>query len=420
LDEATLVSTNALDFDGATWGMARLNVHGNVPLSISETGITYMLIGDASIENMVTDAFTPAAPVTMQALVGANLRSIPSTDGRVVASAPAGAALTASGLSADGQWAYVTIDDTVAWVSLQIVIPTEGDLATLPTVTNDTRTNMQNFALTTGTESSECSEESPSMLLMQAPAGVSAIVEANGAPLRFTDTVVLRTLADNSLQAFVLSGSATAGVVSVPPGFTVSAPLNSAGLSTGSSWAGLRPMTADERGFLSILQQTPEATLYTAVAVPTQEEIAATLRSVNQAAGSAGTTVAATGGAGCSGFRPTSPLDGLAFGPTTFYWDGVGNASQYRVNVFTDGELAYSETIDALSTTTTFDTATAFIGDGTSYGWNVEAISNSQVTCTTGTVTLLREAAAQTAGSGGGGGGDNGGGGNDCGWGGCQ
>ncbi|MEL6270947.1 MAG: SH3 domain-containing protein [Chloroflexota bacterium] len=420
--DAPSVTTAPLDLDVPEWGMARVNVHANVPLSVSETGLAFMLIGDATLEDAVPEAnaFMPADPVALQALVGSNLRSFPSTDGRVLASAPAGAELLADGRTAAGDWVHVTFEDTVAWVSTSIVVPTDGgEISSLPVFGDNAQTPMQSFVFTNGTEASACSDESPSMLVMQTPDTVNAEITANGMDIQFTDTIALRMLPDNVMQLVTLSGAANASRISVPPGFTMSVALNADG--TGGAWTNLRPITGEERGFFGVLELMPDTGLYTALSVPTADDVAATLRTVNQAAttttvnNSAATGTSAASGS-CEGFRPTSPLDGLAFGSTDFYWDGTGEATQYRVNVFTDGELARSETIDAFSTTTTIDTSTGGIGDGLSYSWNVEAIADGQTVCTTGTVTLLRSAAAQSAGGGdggGGGGGDN----NQCNWG---
>jgi hypothetical protein len=421
LTDLQSVTTAPLDLDAEQWGMARLNVHANVPLMVSETGLTYVLIGDATIENAVdgTTAFVPASPVTIQALVGANLRSAPSTDARVVESAAAGTQLMASGISADGGWVYVTTESGVAWVSTQIVAPLDGDLSSLPVVTNNSRSLMQSFILTTGVESSPCSEQSPSMLLIQAPDGVTASITMNGMDVRFSDAIVMRATPDNQMQLFVLAGGASTGVLSVPAGFTAQAELSEDGSDVVGAWSNLRPISPDERTFLGVLELIPSEALYIALNVPTEAEVAATLASVNQASAGAVQAVSASGSGNCEGFRPTSPLDGFAFGQTTFYWDGVAGADQYRVNVYTDGQLSASTTIDALSTTTNIDTSSGGIGDGQGYGWNVEALSGGQVICTSGTVAMLRSANTQVVSDGGGDGGSDDGGGNNCGWGGC-
>jgi hypothetical protein len=273
---------------------------------------------------------------------------------------------------------------------------------------------MQSFHYSNGVEPSECTDASPSMLVIQSPDSVNGAITVNGVDIRFTGTIVLRTLADQVMQLVVLEGSATSDMISVPAGFTMAVQLQPDGRQASGSWGGLRPVTGDERAFFGVLELMPSEGLYSALSVPTEEQVTATLQSVNQSA--AGQTVSASPQSGsCEGFRPTSPLDGLAFGPTDFYWDGVENATQYRVNIYRDGELARTETIDAFTTTTTIDTSTGGIGDGSSYGWNVEALTNGNVMCTTGTVTLLRAASAQVAGGGddGGGGGDD----NKCNWG---
>lgn len=420
LSDITMLRTMPLSLEESVWGMARVNVHANVPLTISEEGLALILIGDAVLENTVPaeNAFMPVEPVKLQALVGSNLRSFPSTDGRVLGSAAVGSELLADGRNAAGDWVHVTYEGIVAWVSSSIVTPVEGgDISSLPVLTDDSQTPMQASSFSSGIESSECTDESPSMLVVQSPDTVDGSITVNGIDILFSGTIALRMLPDQVMQLVVLSGSANSSRISIPPGFTMTIQLNGAGNEPAGSWTALRPITNDERGFFGVLELMPSAGLYSAMTVPTEEQVTTTLQTINQqAAGATVSTSDASGPSGsCEGFRPTSPLDGLAFGSTDFYWDGAQNVTQYRVNIYRDGELARSETIDAFTTSTAIDTSSGGIGDGASYGWNVEALADGEVVCTTGTVTLLRSAAAQAAGGGddGGGGGDD----NKCNWG---
>ncbi len=418
LTDFSTLTTKPLDLTLPEWGMARVNVHANVPLNVSRTGLTFVLIGDATLENAVapTDAFMPAEPIRLQTLVGANLRSFPSTDGRIVESAPAGMELLADGRNAAGDWVRVTFGETIAWVSTSIVVTLDsGLISDLPVLSAEARTPMQAFHYRNATGGSECTEDSPSMLTIQAPDGVTGNVTANGTEIQFSDTIALRTLPGGVMQLVVLQGSATTDGITLAEGFTINMQLNADETAPAGAWTGFRPISGDEQAFFSVLELMPEAGLYRAVTVPTQDEITATLRTVNAGVtGSANATVASAAASSCDGFRPTSPLDGLAFGATDFYWDGAAEATEYRVNIYRDGELARSETIDAFTTTTAIDTSSNGIGDGLSYGWNVEALVNGETVCETGTVTLLRSAGGQAAGNDGdSGGGDD----NKCNWG---
>lgn len=392
LADFSSLSTAALDLDTGQWGSARMNVHANIPLSISENGLIYTILGDVEIENAVPvdGAFAPANPITVQTLVGANLRTSPNTDARVIISAPVGTQLLADGVNAAGDWLHVTFEGNAAWVSSQIVVATDGLISDLPVLGNNAQTLMQSFFLRTGLDSSPCSEQSPSMLVIQAPEGSTGSITVNGADLRFVGTIVLRNLPDNVLQLFVLDGNATNGVLSVPPGFNIILQLSEDGRSPNGAWSTLRPINDDERNWLTVLESIPPTAMYTALSIPSQADISTILTSINQFGGS--------GGAGCAGFQPTSPLQFFDFGESTLYWDGVENVSQYRVNVYDEfGQVIVTRTVDAFTSSAVVDTSPGGIGDGGSFAWDVEALSNGRTVCQTGKVTVLRQAGSRGA-----------------------
>lgn len=104
-----------------------------------------------------------------------------------------------------------------------------------------------------------------------------------------------------------------------------------------------------------------------------------------------------TAGVDCSRFAAASPLDGLAYGPTTFYWNPAPGASGYRVNIFNVGEqngaLVASFTTGGSSYNLTADLNVNNTGFGFAFAWNVEALdANGQPVCVSQQVFLPREA----------------------------
>lgn len=104
-----------------------------------------------------------------------------------------------------------------------------------------------------------------------------------------------------------------------------------------------------------------------------------------------------TAGVDCSRFAAASPLDGLAYGPTTFYWNPAPGASGYRVNIFNigdqNGALVASFTTDGNSYSLTADLNVNNTGFGFAFAWNVEALgANGQPVCVSQQVFLPREA----------------------------
>jgi len=392
LSDFTTITTNGLSAEQDSFGLATINVPANVPLSLSETGLHYILVGDVTLENLVDAAvaITPAAPITLTAIVGSNLRSAPSTDARVVNSVAAGEVLSASGLSSDQQWFMVSTNDGNVWISRQVVTVTEGDAATLPIMNNEQRTLMQSFKLTTGTGVPDCVGTPPSMLIVQAPEGFNALIEVNGTQVRFDGTIAYWLLSDGQMQVAVLSGGASSDGLNLPAGFTMFAPIGDDGMISGA-WVNLRPINDGERVLLQTVEVVPENMLYAAISIPTGEEVQQTLSSINAAAASGPAQTAAGATISCEGFRPTSPLDSMPNSTSAaFFWDGT-NATSYRLNIYNEGgQLLRSIEVDALNTTLVTDT-TGLEG-GPVFGWEVEALVNGQLACTTSRVLTVRDA----------------------------
>jgi hypothetical protein len=406
LSEVQSVQTLPLSEADEQWGLALVNVHANVPLALSDQGIKYFLLGDVTVENGVdaASAFTPVESLTVTPLVAANLRSSPSTDARVLANAPVGTELEADGLSGDGAWIRVLNGNQTAWISRQIVASNDGDIGTLPVIGSDTRTLMQDIFLDTGNGSATCTDAPPSMLVMQAPNGVNASIKVNGVEVRFEGAIVLHVSDDNIMQVVVLNGGANVEGVSVPSGFTLNVPLSEDGRDIGGSATGLRPINEGERNILTpAAAGISDGLLYTALSVPTQEQIAAILAQLNGASGAQVVSGPAAGQADCGRFKPTSPLGSMALGTSPFYWDAAPGATAYRLNFYSgDGSLINS--VDANSTTTTIQIDTSGLGAGTNFSWSVDAVVNGQVACSSGKVSVVRDAFGQFVSDGGNGG----------------
>jgi LysM repeat protein len=96
----------------------------------------------------------------------------------------------------------------------------------------------------------------------------------------------------------------------------------------------------------------------------------------------------------CTGFRATSPLDGLLDGTNTFYWDAptsVDIIAIYQV-VILDDRGARVATFSAGSQTlrTQGDVGFNAIGGRSRFSWYVTALVNGNETCRTQVTTLPR------------------------------
>lgn len=396
------IQTAALDPALEQWGVALLNVQANVPAAMEGQGVRLLLLGDVAVENAVApeNAMEVSESIAVTTLVGANLRSGPSTESQVIASVRAGTELQADGLSRDQQWLRVFHDGAVAWVS-RSVLAINDPLDGLPVWGGDSRTMMQDFFFRTGNGLAQCEGALPALLIIQGPQDIAVSLRINGVDIRVDSTIALWVTPDNEMRVLVLEGSAQIGNLSVPEGFTVKAPLSADSRSVVGPWESLRAMTPDERAVLSLLENVPGDPLNANISIPTEEDIQETLAALSASSIGEARVGPASGAADCSRFRPTSPLGGIAFGTTTFYWDAALGADNYRVNIYNNnGVQVGSFMTNSANTALSVDTSAGGIGDGLDFTWEVEAIVNNQVACTSSRVAVLREAGAAPVGSG--------------------
>ena len=401
-DINTLITT-ATDDD---MQLATMNVSANVPLGLSEEGMRIFLIGDVMVENAVdpSTAFEPSQGATVTTIVGANIRSIPSADGRLVASAPVGTELLADGLSADRGWVHVLTDEGTAWISRQIISVTEGDLDSLPVVSDNTRTLWQEFFLTTTNDGDGCGNDFPSMLYIQGPDNMLANMTVNNVDLRINSDIVLQIDDANNMRLYTIEGISIGDGITVPAGFTMSIQLSDDGRDRNGSWTNLRPIEDSERDILTGLQLLPENVLYRPIEIPSQEEVSQLLANINQASAGAGSTVVTSVGQGvvdCSGFQPTFPLDALTPGAAPFYWDGAPGAQAYSLNFYdVGGAFLGGVGVDANNPTYQVDPGD-IVGDRGQFAWAVDALVGGQVACTTGKAIVQRISGPQPVDTGG-------------------
>lgn len=193
------VRTSPLDLARRQWGVALLNLQASLPNTLPGQNLTFLLLGDAQIENAVTPemAFRGGVPVNMRTTVSANLYQTPSFDSPVIGTVEADVPLAADARSEDDAWFRVTYADRYGWAA-RTVLDIPAPAARLPVYSPQTNPSpMQTFFLRTGAGSPAC-DEAPDALIVQGPRGMTIDFTVNGANLRIGSTVVLRTLPLNS------------------------------------------------------------------------------------------------------------------------------------------------------------------------------------------------------------------------------
>ena len=382
LSTVASLTTAPLDTQLNEWGVAVMSVQANIPDSLPGQAVRFILLGNAQMENVVPppDSQPVTQPITVKVTTSANVRSGPTRNANVVGGAPSGTELTADGLSADGEWLRVAYSDTVVgWINKSLVTST-SDITTLPVVTGVPQTPMQAFRLKTDVTGLTC-EDAPSLLMVQGPKNVKIEITANGVDVQLGSTLVFQTTDKKKLRIATIDGSGRVGNAVIPAGYMTEAPLDDNGDVNGK-FGPVLPIPKDDLKKLQVLEDIPPDALNYEVNVPDK----VTPLAPRPTPVPTSTTPTNTGGkADCTNFKATSPLDGLAFGANTFYWDPAPGATSYRLNVVNYGSA------ETTSTNIGYD----LYGAGIQFqmSWYVEALVDGQVACTSQTVTVPREAA---------------------------
>lgn len=392
--------------------------------------------------------------ITVTTSIDTALHSGPGNNTNIRRTVPAGTSLPAVGLSEDRGWLRLALDDGTAWVDRNAVDPIL-DISRLPAARSDLSSPMQSFYFRTSFNDLECSEapsilaiQSPEGIKVDLTANGAHIQLGSLIVLRVIPP-------GNAMQIMTLEGEATLepgtpDEVHVPAGKTtqrcLSEPenLGAAGDSNDQTvfeeckW--LLPVLLDEeeqqlgeivlRAFQSL-----EEPRETAICTPGQVIIhtvssGETLFGIGQRYGASVGSIAVSNnlatpsifagqqlrvtcgaqeprnfvfqpsgvvneepvftGVDCTPFRATSPLDGLPYGQATFFWNPAPGATGYRINI--SGESgAKSLSAPGSATSLTVDVTIENIGYGFNFTWNVDALLNGQVVCSTPRVTIPRQ-----------------------------
>lgn len=386
------IATAPLDVDRDFWGIAVLNVQANVPNTLPGQAVTFVLLGDVKVDNAVApeDVTQPVDPITITTAIAANIRSAPTTNANVIGSVTPGTELPADGLNEGGNWLRVLYASGPGWISTEVIEPT--DTSGLPVISRESRSPMQSFFFTTAVGDPACNAAPPSLLVVQGPDNVKVDITANGADISIGSTIALMILPGNKLQLVVISGEAALDGLTVPAGFKITAPLSEDGKTVVGDWENLQPLTQEDLDLLAPLENLPSNILHYPIVLPTLAQIQALINAfLGSNTGAGGNTQGAIAGVDCTRFKPTSPLDGLPYGATTFYWDPAQGVTSYQVNVFNEsGAQIGSFTTDSSNTSLVGDTSN--LGAGFTFSWQVVALVNGQVACSSPAIIMFRVA----------------------------
>lgn len=364
------IRTSPLDIEQERWGVAVMNAQANVPGILPGQAVTFMLVGDVSVENDVEEAdVTPmyeAFSVTVN--TRANVRSGDSTNTNVLGIADAGAQLTADAVNEARTWVRVLYGGRMAWVSLQVIDPIPN-LDELPTVEADVLSPMQSFYFETGVGQPTCAD-APDVLAIRSPENLIVDLSVNGANISIGSLIILKQIDDTHFLIFVEEGHVeTEDGQTVEAGQTIIGEMDEDG--NWVFWVEIRDATDEEQGWGDLfVDGYEELGIIEEVETPTFV------------------------GGNCGSFVPTSPTLGLGYGQNTFFWDAYQGATSYRVwvNNLTGGLFSFDT--NGAETNLTANLTNDTVGGGFDFAWYVEALVNGRVVCTSQTITLQRGAEA--------------------------
>lgn len=272
LDLLSALHTSAFNPATEELGIAMLNVAANPAVldGLNLGDVKYFLFGDVELVNAVSadDMFlmSDAAPVAY--LVSDTvLRAAPSAAAPDLAALTSGSEVRLDGITADGAWLHVVTDSYTAWMASAAV--GDIDLTALPKVKPGSLYPMQAFNFTTSGAALEgCAGVPAAMLVLQAPPNALVDVIANGVPLRFSNTIFLRTDAEGSLEVINISGDVVVSAGDVQQSSFRAAGALAARVTTEGIDYRYRAMSRAELDSYEALEALPENLLYTPVALP--------------------------------------------------------------------------------------------------------------------------------------------------------
>lgn len=229
-----------LDALNSLWGVALMQVQANLPDTLPGQNITFLMFGDVSIE----DTGYTQTGIMAAALQTVNVRSWPSTEGRVLGTIPYGSAVEATGrwVSETGDvWLRISYVDRVirtGWVYGNLFDVAFNDV---PLVDGTSRVlnPMQAFYFRPGIGQTTCNEAPASGMLVQTPSGVGMVnFSVNGVDVALGSTALITMEGTERMHIALLEGRSmvSAGGVHryLVPGTTLAIDLrpNAAGFAT--------------------------------------------------------------------------------------------------------------------------------------------------------------------------------------------
>lgn len=257
------------------------------------------------------------------------------------------------------------------------------------------------FKFASGVDDRPCAYAPESGMIIQTPEEAETVnFLINEVDIRIGSTVFIQATPGGFMRIYVLDGDVEvrAGGVEqvVPVGSYVLIPLDENGIASGKVVFPQQYSYNDLLTLQTILNNLPDpitlpraatTEMLAAVASPTPD-YRRFASAANVPALSAQPVVF---GVNCGSFRPTSPMNGIAWVTNTFYWDPAPFPDEYVISlILQNGELV--EQWRASGEKTNLEVSTR----GTTWNflphyWEIQVITNGQISCTGRSPLMYRE-----------------------------
>ena len=266
LDAVDWFSTSS---EARSWGTARAVFPAYPADSLNAETSNIVLFGDVALfVPPVISKPSGLVDIEVVAAQGANLRSDPTTDARVIRPAAQRTRLKAVRLSDDGDWVQAYVNpEQLAWVSKSLITGSVNALgaAAPPHTGAPLWFTLQNFDFRSGAADAPCADAPESGVLLQTPKYTTPRrLEINGVNLILNGTVFLQAQASAGMWIHALDGearvSAADSAISVRSGFYTHIPLQIN--ADGRSVAAEPPAPAEPYDYFSMLRLPIHVLLY--------------------------------------------------------------------------------------------------------------------------------------------------------------
>lgn len=202
LIELRQIATAPLDVERNEWGVAALQLQSpDLPATLPGQAVMFLLMGDVSLENQVApeEAALPVTPIEATTGSEADLFTTPTREANRMGALPAGTRVQAIGLSQDGLWAEILVQQSSrSWIERSTLLAESARaLNNLPVTFGDNLPPrygpMQAFYFSSGLAGPACNE-APDALVVQSPSGIEVALEINELQVEIGSTVAFTTV----------------------------------------------------------------------------------------------------------------------------------------------------------------------------------------------------------------------------------